>query len=63
MIKTVENNLSSSNIDALSEVSSSLKTTLSNKTRSLDFSVLLRPGAVKRNTETEKFIPKDFIST
>ena len=63
MLTTVKNNLSSSKIDALSEVSSSLRTTLSSKTGSLDFSVLLRSGSVKRNTEVEKFILKDFISS
>ena len=57
MIKdAVENNLSSDNIDALSEVSSSLRTTLSSKQEVLT-------GAVKRNTDAKEFIPKNFISS
>ncbi|XP_057298127.1 uncharacterized protein LOC130629048 [Hydractinia symbiolongicarpus] len=61
VLSNVKSYLASGNLNDLQKVSSSLRTTLDNKLRDPDFSVLLDEGAVKRNEEAESFIPKDHL--
>jgi len=60
MLNEVKFLLSSGNLKELHDISSSLRTTLSQKLRDLDFSVLLETGAVKRHVDAEKMLPSNF---
>lgn len=63
MLSGLKINLSSGDIKAANELSSSLRTALSSKVKSLNFSTLLASGAVKRNTAAENVIPKVFMDS
>jgi hypothetical protein len=62
MLEEVKSILSAGNVEALGDVSSSLRTTLSQKLRDVDFSVLLGKGAAKRHQDAEKMLPEYFVN-
>lgn len=61
MLEELKSVLVGENIEALGKISSSLRTTLSQKQRNINFSLLLEKGAVKRNQVAEKMLPKTFL--
>ena len=59
MLEESKSVLVGENIEALGEISSSLRTTLSLKQGNINFSLLLEKSAVKRNQVAEKMLSKN----
>jgi len=62
MLQNLRTVLVSKDFAALCQISSSLRTTLSQKKQAtIDFSILLEKGDVKRSYAAEKMLPQSFL--
>lgn len=61
MLEKLKSALVAENVEVIGEISSSLRTTLSQKQRNIDFTLLLEKGVVKRNQFAEKMLPRTFL--